>query len=414
MMKGLLLGILIFNCDYLYGQNSQAPDINSIIRISDFDKLPVVHWKFKTNSPLFSSPTISENVVFVGSLDSTLYALDLGTGKLKWKFKTGGQIRSTASVQGDQLFLYSGDAILYCFSKTSGKVLWSFKTRGGILGDRLYDFADYFQSSPVYHNKRIFFGAGDGHVYAIDASSGKLSWSFKAGEIVHTTPALYKDRLFIGSFDGNLYALKQEDGDLLWKFKTVGHRYFPTGEVQGNPVVKNDMVYFGARDYNFYAIDVFGGYCHWNKSFPFGWAMAAMPDDSAVYLGTSDDRILLALDSKTGRELWRTDVKFNIFGSPMKSASMVYAGTLMGKMYGIDRKNGDIKWVFTTEGYNSNHLKYFKSDDTFRDDISNLIKTPADFIGMEYKLGGIFSTPAITDAFMVVSSTDGNIYCLKR
>jgi outer membrane protein assembly factor BamB len=93
---------------------------------------------------------------------------------------------------------------------------------------------------------------------------------------------------------------------------------------------------------------------------------------------------------------------------------MVYVGTLMGKIYGIDRKNGSIKWVFTTEGYNSNHLKYFNPDDTFRNDISNLIKTPADFIGMEYKLGAIFSTPAINETFIVVSSTDGNIYCLKR
>jgi outer membrane protein assembly factor BamB len=410
----MLLGILIFNCNYLFGQNSIAPNATSNIKITDYDKLPTMHWKFKTNMPLFSSPVISENVVFVGSLDSTLYAVDLATGKLKWKFKTGGQIRSTVSMQGDQLFLYSGDAILYCLSKTSGKVLWSFKTIGGILGERLYDFADYFQSSPVYHNKRIFFGAGDGYVYAIDYNSGKLCWSFKAGEIIHTTPSLYKDRLFIGSFDGNLYALRQEDGSLLWKFKTVGHRYFPTGQVQGNPVAKNDLVYFGARDYNFYAIDVFGGHCHWNKSFLFGWAMAATTGDSAIYLGTSDDRILLALDSKTGQELWRTDVKFNIFGPPATSASIVYVGTLMGKIYGIDRKNGNIKWVFTTEGYKSNHLKYFNPDDTFRKDISNLIKTPADFIGMEYKLGAIFSTPAITEDFIVVSSTDGNIYCLKR
>ena len=96
------------------------------------------------------------------------------------------------------------------------------------------------------------------------------------------------------------------------------------------------------------------------------------------------------------------------------SASMAYVGTLMGKLYGIDLKNGDIKWVFSTEGYQTHHLKYFKSDDTFRDDIMNFIKTPADFIGMEYTLGAIFSTPAISDNYLVVSSTDGTLYCLKR
>src|SRR5687767_10691564 len=99
-MKLLLLGILIFNCNYLIGQNSLVPNATSNIKITDYDKLPAIHWKFKTNKPLFSSPIISENVVFVGSLDSTLYAVDLATGKGKWKFKTGGQIRSTVSVQG--------------------------------------------------------------------------------------------------------------------------------------------------------------------------------------------------------------------------------------------------------------------------------------------------------------------------
>ncbi len=414
-MRLFCFAILVFGSVVLRGQ-SPAAISNKMGQNSnpDFEKLPTVQWKFKAKGPMFSSPVVVENSVFVGSLDSTLYAVDLGSGKLKWEFKTGGEIRSTVCLQGNHLFLYSGDANLYCLNKNTGKVVWSFKTKGGILGDRRYDFADYYQSSPVFNNNRIFFGAGDGRIYAIGAADGVLRWSFKTGDIVHTTPALYQDRLFVGSFDGNLYALGQEQGDLLWKFKTVGHRYFPDGELQGSPVVENDLVYIGARDYNLYAIDAKAGYSHWNKSFPFGWAMAATPRDSVVYIGTSDDRVLLALDGRTGKELWRTDVKFNIFGPCAYSASMGYVGTLIGKLYGIDLKSGDIKWVFNMEGYQAHHLKYFKSDDTLRDDIMNFIKTPADFIGMEYKLGAIFSTPAISDNYLVVSSTDGTLYCLKR
>ena len=113
-------------------------------------------------------------------------------------------------------------------------------------------------------------------------------------------------------------------------------------------------------------------------------------------------------------ELWRTDVKFNIFGPCVTTSTMAYVGTLMGKLFGINLKNGGIKWVFTTPGYQKNHLKYFKADDSFRDDISNLIKTPADFIGMEYSLGAIFSSPAISNGQIVIGSTDGTVYCLKK
>ncbi|HZI25875.1 MAG TPA: PQQ-binding-like beta-propeller repeat protein, partial [Chryseolinea sp.] len=216
-----------------------------------------------------------------------------------------------------------------------------------------------------------------------------------------------------GSFDGTLYALRRSDGDLLWKFKTAGHRYFPDGEIQGSPVVANDLVYFGARDYNLYAVDVFDGYAHWNKAFPLGWAMAVTTRDSVIYVGTSDDRALVTLDGKSGQELWRTDVKFNIFGQCVTTATMAYVGTLMGKLFAIDLKDGAVKWVYTTASYRENHLKYFKEDDSFRDDITNFIKTPADFIAMEYALGGIFSSPAIRNDQMVISSTDGMVYCLK-
>jgi outer membrane protein assembly factor BamB len=392
----------------------QTPSKKANENNKDFENLPTLQWKFATKAPIFGTPVVSDGIVYVGSLDSSLYAIEMTSGKLMWKLKTGGEIRSTVCLSGDQIFSYSGDATLYAIHKLTGKISWTFKTKGGILGDRRHDFADYFQSSPVLYNKKIFFGAGDGRVYALSETDGSLLWSFKAQGIVHTTPTLYKDRLFIGSYDGNLYALRQETGELLWTFKTAGHRYFPDGEIQGSPVVANDLVYFGARDYNLYAVDALGGYAHWNKVFPFGWATAVTTGDSVIYVGTSDDRVLVSLDAASGRELWRTAVKFNIFGPCVTTATMGYVGTLMGKLFGVDLKDGTVKWVFTTPGYQKNHLKYFREDDSFRDDIGNLIKTPADFIGMEYALGAVFSTPAIANDQMVITSTDGFVYCLKK
>jgi hypothetical protein len=81
-------------------------------------------------------------------------------------------------------------------------------------------------------------------------------------------------------------------------------------------------------------------------------------------------------------------------------------------LLGIDVANGKIKWQFTTEGYKKNRLRYFKEDDTFRDDIMTIIKTPADFIGMEYNLGAIFSTPALSGDRLVVTTTEASVYCL--
>src|SRR6185437_15416845 len=45
-------------------------------------------WTFKTDGPIIGSPAVSDGVVYIGSTDGNLYAVDQETGKQKWKFKT--------------------------------------------------------------------------------------------------------------------------------------------------------------------------------------------------------------------------------------------------------------------------------------------------------------------------------------
>jgi len=96
----------------------------------------------------------------------------------------------------------------------------------------MYDQYDYYQSTLVIRGDTVFFGSGDGHVYAVRQRTGKLIWKFKTGNIVHSKPALYNGHLFAGSFDGYIYALNTSDGSLVWKMKSLGQRFFPKGEMQ--------------------------------------------------------------------------------------------------------------------------------------------------------------------------------------
>lgn len=383
-------------------------------KIADFEKQPKVAWKFKTTGPLISTPVVDDKTVYFGSLDSGLYALDKSNGSVRWTFGTYGKIRSTVCLDGDKLYLLSGDGNLYCINKNSGQEIWHFRTATGYMGDRTNDWADYYHSSPVIYNGIVYFGSGDGHVYAVKSTTGEFLWSFETGGVVHTVPFLQREKLFIGSFDGHLYALNNQTGQLIWKFKSTGQLYFPKGEVMGNPVAAGNIVFAGARDFNFYAIDVNGGYCRWMKTFPRGWALPVTPNDSVIYLGTSDDRELLALDARTGNVLWKSDAKFNIFGGLARSSSMGYFGTLMGKLQGIDLKTGAVKWTFSVGGYDTNRRLYFKEDDSYRDDIGTILGTGDNVLQMYYNLGAIFSTPAVTDDAIYLTSADGHLYCLKR
>lgn len=371
-------------------------------------------WTFRTRGAIYGSPLAVDNVVYFGSTDSTLYAVDLPTGKLKWQRKVGGPLKATPCTgSGPLLYVTGGDGVCYAVERATGSVRWRFNTLGGILGERKYDFADYHHSSPVLQGDTLLFGSGDGRLYALDARTGKPFWSYQTHDIVHSTPAIYAGKVFVSSFDGHLYALHLRDGSLAWKFKSVGHRYFPKGEMQGSPVAGNGLIYVGSRDYNLYALDAQSGFGHWNRAFPQGWAMALTALDTVLYVGTSDDKVLAALDGRTGRELWRTNLKFNIFGGSAFDPTSVYVGTLMGRVFGLDRKTGAIRWVFTTEGSRLNRNRYFKSDDTFRDDIRTVIRSYDDFLVMYERLGAMFSAPALAGNRLLVGSADGTIYCLK-
>lgn len=401
--KLLILFVLIFSQAY---SQFMMPMTGKI----DFYAKPALLWKYKTNGPIVGSPVINNETVFVGSLDSSLYALDITTGKLKWKLPTGGAIRSSVAILDQKLFLLSSDGILYLVEKDSGKVGGFFPTMTGYIGDRQHDFADYYTSSPVLQDSIIYFGSGD-YIYALSINDGYLRWTYKTGDLVHTTPAISNGKLYAGSFDGHLYAIDIKTGNLVWKFKTTGKFSFPKGEVTGNPVVAGGMVFAGARDYNLYAVDLRGGYTNWMKQFQNGWSLPVTHNDSVIYVGTSDDRTIFALDIRTGNEVWKTPCGFNMLGGCAIATNIGYFCTLSGKILGIDLKTGNAIWAIELDSFTENHLKWLKPDESYRDDIGQLILNPLDMLVMYGELGGIFGTPALDGDRLVVAGYDGWVYC---
>jgi eukaryotic-like serine/threonine-protein kinase len=404
--KCVILLILITYSNSL----AQIPPANEKLPISDFREKPKTKWVFEIKYPIFSSPIVSEDLAYFGGLDSIFYAIEISSGHEKWRFRTKGEIRSAPLIYGTRVFLNGGDGSLYALDKKSGEIIWKFNAKC----ERKYDFADYFHSTPVIYDRVLYFGSGDSNFYAIDLDTGHLVWSFKTGNIVHTTPVISNDRIFFGSFDGFVYALKLKSGELIWKFKTVGHRFFPLGEVQGSPAIFNNLVFIGARDYNVYAIDQEKGFCHWNKSFTKGWGLNNNIHDSILYIGSADERVLIAADPESGKEIWKRNMEFLIFGNNAFSKSLLYVGTTIGKLHGISLLSGDKLWSFETNSYKENRFKYFKPDDTYREDIYSIIKSNEQFLDVECELGGIFSTPYIDNNIIIFSSTNGTLYCLEK
>lgn len=383
---------------------------------ADFPVEPEVAWKFKTTQAIFSSPVIDGGVVFIGGGDSALYALEMLTGRIKWKLRTNGVIRSTVALDGERLFLAGGNGVLSCISKESGTIVWRtvFDPTAMFMAERNYDFADYYHSSPVIDSGVLFLGTGNGRMNAYSTDKGTLLWSYKAGDIIHNQPVVSAGTLYFGCFDGKVYALNTLDGRERWTFKSTGHQYFPNGEFQGSPAVAHGSVFIGARDYNFYALNSATGRAVWTRSFPRGWALSSTAQDTMLLIGTSDDRELVAIDARSGEQFWRTYLKYNIFGNCSATTGMVYVPTIWGKVFGVDKRSGRIAWEWATDGHRANKQAYYTTDETFRSDIAKILTSPSQWIQAEYKMGGIFSTPAVSGNMMIITSTEGVVYGLRR
>jgi outer membrane protein assembly factor BamB len=88
-----------------------------------------VSWRKQTGGAVRSSPTVADGVVFIGSSDGNLYALDANTGHEKWKFSADSAVASSAAVASGLVFLSSYKGTFYAVNFADGRLLW--KTQFG-------------------------------------------------------------------------------------------------------------------------------------------------------------------------------------------------------------------------------------------------------------------------------------------
>jgi len=393
-------------------------------------------WKFRSHGKIFSSPAVSNGIVYIGSEDHNLYAIDQKTGKQLWKYTTGGLVNSSPAVYNNLVCFGSFDGNYYALNAKTGTLLWKFKTGGekkvGAKGlwtmkpqsqymDDLYDF---FGSSPVFGVKgndiTVYFGSSDGNLYALNAENGKLKFAFKTNGLIHTSPALYNDKLYFGSWDTYMYAVDAGTGKLVWKFKTGVQPVIHLMEgIQSSVTCGDGLVYFGARDGYFYALNANNGNVAWKYSANGSWILiTAAIKDGIVYTGTSDTYLLLAFDAKTGKEKFRYKANGYVYSSPAIAGNTAFFGDFTGKLFAVNLETGKLSDKYTTEGRNLNAKKLLNKDTLDYNYLSRemdnaLYINSVNIMNKLYTLGPIVSSPVVSKGFVYFGSADGCLYALE-
>jgi outer membrane protein assembly factor BamB len=132
-------------------------------------------WSRRVTSEFRSSPAVWNGTVFVGSSDRRVYALDARSGVGVWNTTLGdikwdrGEARpdsgifSSPTVADGVVYVGSNDGRVYSLRAADGTVRWSVSTRGDVT------------ASPAVVDGTVFIGSLDGGVYAIRGKNSNES-----------------------------------------------------------------------------------------------------------------------------------------------------------------------------------------------------------------------------------------------
>ncbi len=150
-------------------------------------------WVFPTGYPIESSPLVYGGNCIFGSDDFKLYCVDTATGLHRWltgPVQTGDRIQSSPFAKDNVVYVGSFDQHMYAVNILNGEVKWKYKTYGLI------------KSSPVLYDGMLYFGSADKFFFALDPVLGKPRWIQNLGGLINCSPMV--DDLTGRSFNSSI------------------------------------------------------------------------------------------------------------------------------------------------------------------------------------------------------------------
>jgi len=251
-------------------------------------------------------------VVYVGSFDTYVYALNASNGSVKWKqnYTTHAMDSSPVVVNGVLYFCYE-DGSVWAVNASTGVPNWVFNTFGSV------------DTSPAVWNGEVFVNVSGG-LLALRATDGSELWDVTSGTI-QGTPVVAAGKVYVGE-DESFFAVNASNGNSDWEFDLGSLDVF-----QATPAVANGRVYAPATDDHLYVLNSYQGSLEWMLSTHGALASPAIAN-GVTYVGGADGTVY-ALDASTGSVLWTASTGGAITSSPAVANGKVYVAAGDGKVY---------------------------------------------------------------------------------
>jgi len=293
--------------------------------------------------PTFNGSYSSERYSRLAEIDTE----NVGNLRRLCTFDTGEVAKSFESgpVVVDGVLYVTTDMVTYAVDAATCALRWKHTHR--------YEPPSFLgvNRGVAFEGGRLFRGSGDGHVFAIDAKTGRSLWDVAIadparGETVPLAPVAWNGMVFAGNAGGDIfgvtgrvYALSAEDGRVLWQFDVVPD----SGPARATWPASPNVPLTGGATWTSYSLDADRGILYIPTGNPApDFALELRPGDN-LYTNS-----VVALDARTGELLAFVQPTKNDFHDYDLAAAPALITTRSGQrlaiaagkdgfVYGIDR-----------------------------------------------------------------------------
>jgi outer membrane protein assembly factor BamB len=227
-----------------------------------------IRWQ-RTIGPSESSPLFADGLVIVGDWSHDIYAFTAASGNLRWHFKAGGLVKGAISQSGNRVYFGAYDTHVYALDLHTGKQIWRASSQ-----PRIGRTGTFYANAAVAYG-RVYIGATDGKMYSFGATTGKLRWSNGTGDFIYSSAAVWRGNVLVGSYDGYFYSFDAATGDIRWRFHAGA-------KISGSASVIDGVVYFSTLSGRTFGLNARNGKLVW--SYPTGQYAAAVASKSRLYI----------------------------------------------------------------------------------------------------------------------------------
>jgi alcohol dehydrogenase (cytochrome c) len=306
---------------------------------------------------LTAPPVVSNGVVYLQDEAANVYALALGTGKLKWEYQVDIPEKSGPGPDGvavvDGTVYGDTSTSVFALNAATGKTIW---VDSSLLnsGQGSFDIQPQVADGRVYLASAYGSGAGGGILMALNAATGSPLWKFNTV----TGPAKGVQALGLGSGGAWETPLVGSDGSVTFG---IGNPYQSLAEAIDNP--SRELYTDSAVN-----LDAATGKLRWYYQ--------AVPDDFLDH------------------DLQSSPVSADIGGVPV-----IIAAGKVGYVYALNARSGALLWK-TPVGEHNGH----DNDSVLAMSHQLTIKLPYTFL--PGSLGGVLSNMAVADGSVYVATID--------